>query len=122
MCAVCSFAQSKFFTKTTITCAPCNRFSSNWARLKGHENLHLFIAVCYIFFFVNFIAHAIKVFKRNLRSWRSIFCAIFSSPKSMFNFLTFVLWVQDGALRAVEVIVTSKICYKIDVQYKLRIC
>ena len=52
----------------------------------------------------------------------SIFCAVFSPPKSMFNILTFVLWVQIGAMQAKQVIVTSKICYKIDVQYKLKIC
>ena len=77
VCNLRSFAQSKFFTKTSITCAPCNRFSSNRARLKGLENLHLFIAVCYNFFFVNFIAHAVKVFKPNLRSWRPNFFAQF---------------------------------------------
>ena len=64
-----SFARSKFFfTETAITWVPCNRFSSNWARLKGQKNLYLFIALCYSFVFVDFIARAIKVSKLSLRS------------------------------------------------------
>ena len=44
------------------------------------------MALCYIFFFVNFIARAIKVFEPDLRSWRLNFLRNFFPSEKYVQF------------------------------------